>query len=415
MQLTLKNLSLAVTSAGVLLISGCGGGGGANSAANTTSTANLNIGTTTSYRHQNNPAPTDVGTLLHQANLPGYYFDSRQYVDLDGDGVKEIVVAPGLDSVNGSPVHVYKKQTDGSYADATNSFFGTAVPSQIHPRKAIAADFNGDGLLDLYFADHGYDHSPFPGAQNVLMLSNKATQKLEQKTIPNNPTAFHHCATAGDIDNNGTVDIFVCADGYQGSSKMPYFLLNDSLGNMTISRTGIPASLNQGVLAAELIDVDNDGYLDLVASSRSSRGGIESFNSTIFWGDGSGSFTDSRATTLPNPNTFVATYDIKAEDIDGDGRRDLVLLRVTKDLAGYYLQTLRQTSARVFADESVTRIIKNETTWEGNGAAWFPWIHLTDLNNDGKLDIAIGDSSSNIPSRNFQWINNGAGIFSKAP
>jgi hypothetical protein len=403
-----------------LILAACGGGGGGSGGGTpvTPPSPNPNINATTSYLYQNTRAPTDVGTLLSTTGLSGYYFDARQYVDLDGDGIKEIIVAPGQDITTASPVHIYKQQSGGNYADATSTFFGSSIPGQIHPRKVIVADFNGDGRPDLYFVDHGYDHSPFPGAQNVLMLSNKSTNLWEQKVVPNSPTAFQHCAAAGDINNNNTIDMVVCAEAWQGTAKSPYFLINDGLGNMTLSRTGIPASLSAagtGMLAVELVDVDKDGYLDLIASYRTASGGAQVFLTTIYWGDGSGSFSDGSSTTLPNPSTFVATYDIKAEDIDGNGSRDLVLLRVRSDLTGYYIQTLRRTAARTFVDESLTRIIKNETTWEGLTGSWFPWIHMTDLNSDASLDIAIGDSSAQIPSRNLRWSNDSSGNFTKLP
>lgn len=408
----------------VLAMGGCGGGGGGGDSSTPAGpppippAPNSAINATTSYRYQNTPAPTDIGTLLAANGLSGHFFDARQYVDLDGDGVNEIVVAPGqVASASARPVKIFRRTASGSYADATSTLLAT-VPGQVHPRKVIAQDFNGDGRLDLYFVDHGLDQSPFPGAQNVLMLSNLATGKLEQKTIVNNPTAFQHCATAGDINNNGAVDIFVCAEAWQGPQKAPYLLLNDGAGNMTITRTGVPASLvggttAVGMLAAELTDVDGDGFLDLVAAYRSQSAAATSFISTIFWGDGTGSFADASSTVIPNPASFVATYDIKAQDIDGDGRRDLVLLRVTSALSGYYIQILRQTATRSFADESLTRIIGNAATWEGNGAPWFPWLHMADIEGDGSLDILIGDQSGQIPARNLRWANNGQGVFTK--
>jgi hypothetical protein len=418
------NFSLALCAA--LTLAACGGGGGGGGADNTPPPAppappppNSAINATTSYRYQNTPAPADIGTLLAANAISGHYFDARQYVDLDGDGVNEIVVAPGQHPEAFYPVRIYKRQTNGTYADVTATLLA-AVPGQVHPRKVIAQDFNGDGRLDLYFVDHGFDQNPFPGAQNVLMLSNLTTGKLEQKAIPSNPTAFHHCASAGDINNNATVDIFVCADAWQGAQKAPYLLLNDGAGNMTLTRIGVPASLLGGtaaigMLAAELTDIDGDGFLDLVAGYRSESGSpiVTTFSTAIFWGDGTGTFSDARAITLPNPSSFVATYDVKVEDIDGDGRRDVVLLRVTAALDGYYLQILRQTSARVFADESLTRIIGNAQTWEGNSASWFPWLHMADIEGNGSLDILIGDQSGQIPARDLRWANDGAGVFSK--
>jgi len=377
------------------------------------------ITVTTSYDHQNTPAPTDIGMLLAAHGITGAYFDARQYVDLDGDGQLEIIVAPGYETTTATPVHIFKKSGAG-YIDATSSFLGTAIPRQIHPRKLISADFNGDGLLDVYFSDTGYDHSPFPGAQNVLVLSDKSSGKWIRKSIPNNPTAYQHCATAGDMRNIGIIDIFVCAEAWQGAAKSPYFLINDGTGNMTVSRTGIPASLigsghnhSIGMVAAELIDVDNDGYLDLVACSRTATSAGTVYATAIYWGDGTGTYSDARSTTLPNPPGFAVTYDIKAEDIDGDGVRDILLLRLTGALTGYYFQILRQTSPRVFVDESVPRIIKNPATWEGNRGQWFPWFYMSDINGDGAPDITIGDSSAFVPSRNLRWLNDGKGNFKK--
>ena len=423
----LGNLFAAVALA---TLAGCGGGGSSGGASAPTPApapapaagpvANPTINATTSYRLSNTPAPTDIAGLLAAAGIFGQYFDARQYVDLDGDGVKEIVVAPGRDSTDATPSRVFRKGSDGLYTDQTAAFYSGAIPGLIHPRKVISADFNGDGRADLYFIDHGYDHNPFPGAQNVLALSDAATGKLAIKAIPGNAVSFQHCGTAGDIDNNGSVDIFACSDGWQTTAsvdKSSYFLLNDGAGNMTISRAGIPASIKGGgMLAAELIDVDGDGFLELIVGHRHYNAGLgrNEARTTVFWGDGTGAFTDARSLLLPVNATFNTTYDIKAEDVDGDGRRDIVLLSVRENLTGYYVHIFRQTAARTFADESLARIIKDEASWEGKSADWFPWIHVTDLNADGKPDIAIGDSSGHAPARDIRWINDGSSVFTRA-
>jgi len=381
------------------------------------------INTTTSYRYQNSVAPTDIGQLLGSNGFGGYYYDARQYIDLDGDGVQEIVVAAGLDTPGPSgPILVFKRQGNGTYSDATSSYFGS-VPALVHPRKAIAADFNGDGLPDLYFADHGYDHPPFPGAQNALLLSDRSSGKWSQKGIAGSLTAFSHCATAGDVDNNGTIDIFACGDTpvtpTESNPVRAHFLLNDGTGNMTVARNIIPINVGGpmgGLLAAELVDVDDDGYLDLVAGYQGASSGRAVI---IFWGNGTLPFSATRATQVPdpvpNPPAFPNTYDIKAEDINGDGRRDLVLLRLTQGLSGYYFQVLLQTEARSFVDESLVRIIGAPSAWEGNTGAWFPWIHMADLNGDGFVDLAIDDSSAQLVARSLQWLNDRRGFFSKVP
>ena len=171
-----------------------------------------------------------------------------------------------------------------------------------------------------------------------------------------------------------------------------------------------------GLLAAELVDVDGDGYLDLVTGYQGSSSGRAVI---IFWGNGTLPFSETRATQVPdpvpNPPAFPNTYDIKAEDINGDGRRDLVLLRLTNELSGYYFQILLQTATRSFVDESLVRIIGAPSRWEGNTGAWFPWIHMPDLNGDGFVDLGIGDSSAQLVARRLQWLNDRRGFFSKVP
>lgn len=54
-------------------------------------------------------------------------------------------MAPGFDVTTPTPVHIYKQQAGGGYADTSSSTFNNQIPGQIHRRKVILSDFNGDG------------------------------------------------------------------------------------------------------------------------------------------------------------------------------------------------------------------------------------------------------------------------------
>ena len=84
-------------------------------------------------------------------------------------------------------------------------------------------------------------------------------------------------------------------------------------------------------------------------------------------------------------------YDIDSEDINHDGRRDLVITRTDQFGTGFYFQVLMQTSRRVFADESLPRLIHDRSTWIGNNTTAVDWMHLVDMNGDGAPDIVIDD------------------------
>ena len=66
---------------------------------------------------------------------------------------------------------------------------------------------------------------------------------------------------------------------------------------------------------------------------------------------------------------FDAVLDIDSEDINHDGLRDLVITRITRYYIGFYFQVVMQTSRRVFADESLPRLIHDRSTWIGNNAS----------------------------------------------
>ena len=99
--------------------------------------------------------------------------------------------------------------------------------------------------------------------------------------------------------------------------------------------------------------------------------------------------------------------DIDAEDLDGDGDRDVVLSR-TSDVSfysGHYIQLVFNRGSRRFADETARRIRDG-----ADPGGWLPWIRLDDVNDDGSLDIWIDDNHDNW---GLTWLNDGSGGFNR--
>ena len=288
----------------------------------------------------------------------------------------------------------------------------TSIPINQKPIYMSIIDNFGAAVLVTSTNVGGFDFIP---AQPNRSVDAEADLSWDKSGGANNGRVYL-AYTEETVNENNDMDILVRFSNNNGATWSAPVKANDDVTTRSQFLPRIEVDQTTGYVAVAFYDARNSAGNNTtqVFGAVSFNGGT-SFATTVFWGDGTGKFTDGRATILPNPASFVATYDIKAEDIDGDGRRDLVLLRITSDLQGYYFQILRQTSARVFIDESISRIIKNAATWEGIGAEWFPWIHMKDLNGDGKPDLAIGEGSRFIPSRNFKWINNGTGVFNKVP
>ena len=99
------------------------------------------------------------------------------------------------------------------------------------------------------------------------------------------------------------------------------------------------------------MDVDRDGYVDILAGGHEQDG----FRTQVLWGDESGVYRAGGATLLPEVPGNGVVVDIDVADTDGDGDRDIVVNR-TGDRSGagfyrgYYVQLLAQTGPRSFMD-----------------------------------------------------------------
>jgi hypothetical protein len=329
------------------------------------------------------------------------------YADFNGDRIPDVVFAPLSGTTMGLPIIIACGQPGGSYIDCTAQVISGEVPAPIHPRKILVADFNGDGWPDIFIADTGYDQPPYPGSHDWLLLSDGTGHLVYQSALGNTePVGYHHGATAGDVDHSGHIDIFVPEDEITSH----YFLLNDGQGHFTVDTMRVPPSLNlSNIYACELIDVDGDGNLDLIVGG--SEYPCADLPTEIFWGDGTGFYSDGNKTVLPpDCARWTTVIDIDAQDINHDGLRDVVINRT--DYTGFYFQVLMQTSPRVFSDESLPRLIHDPSTWIGNNAVWVGWIRLVDMTGDGALDILLDDEASHQEgAHHLGWANDGNGYF----
>ena len=184
----------------------------------------------------------------------------------------------------------------------------------------------------------------------------------------------------------------------------PFFFVNDGTGNFTWDASWVEGIEGTGIFTAELVDVDRDGYVDLLAAGHEHEG----FSTQILWGDDSGVFTTLRASTLTSVRGHGIVVDIDVADTDGDGDRDVVLNRTGDERGpgtyhGYYVQLLEQTAPRSFADRTQQQLQENENA----EADWVIWLRVFDI------DIFYApteESSRPMPAE--LYVNDGDGIFS---
>lgn len=209
--------------------------------------------------------PTDdVCVIVDPQLAPGFpaplnaapAFKSPKLADLDGDGIREIVVGAAVLKANGS---VMPGWTNNPGLGRTNS---------------VVFDVNGDGMLDVVGDDHDGTPSAPNGGNAVVYAWNAAHQVLWSFPVQNpqagpNQLQFNVSTlgslSAGDVDGDGDLDVvFTAFFWYWNTSyDTTVFVLEGSTGALLNSFT-LPGV---GQASVALADLDGDGKDDLVTET----------------------------------------------------------------------------------------------------------------------------------------------------
>ena len=164
-----------------------------------------------------------------------------------------------LENALPSTVNFYK-QVNGQWVANTDTVFDAAnsVPGCQHPRKAIGADYNQDGIIDFAISCHGWDAPPFPGERSRVLLSTPGGKyRLDYMS---DVVGFQHGGASADINNDGYPDLIITnKDGVD-------VFINDRTGHFTRS-TNLTIPQQRRAFHVELLDLNGDGKFDFVAGS----------------------------------------------------------------------------------------------------------------------------------------------------
>jgi hypothetical protein len=320
--------------------------------------------------------PLDITTIYREQSTKKALVEfgglAYGYGDFKGDGRLAILIAsqnydptqPASQAGRGH-FEFFTQDANGKFISDPTLYAGNA--GCIHPRKAVVADFNGDGRPDIFVACHGYDAEPFPGEDSYILLSGPSgTYTAEPVSIAH---GFTHHASAADIDGNGTIDL-VLADPKYGSR----LLLNDGSAHFTVKALpAIAVPAGWGYDIADFADINGDGKPDLFLGSNENNDPGGRRHDIILLGDGTSTYSAARSISLPQMPSAPVTLDIAVVDLDGDGRLDLIVDRTT-DQPNFYqgrgLQVLRNLGS------SFSTVFE----WTGpgipgkSGLKWVPWI-----------------------------------------
>ena len=265
--------------------------------------------------------------------------------------------------------------------------------SQEGPALAVG-DVNGDGNDDFYLG----------GASNqagklYLHMGKGQLRPVRNLSFEQDASYEDTAAAFFDADGDNDIDLLVASGGNQVSQKQTYrprLYLNDGKGNFQKSPEELPTAL-KNMSTVSPLDFDQDGDTDVFIGSRSVVGVYGVDPDHLFLENiGNGQFrnaTDRMANDLKQAG--MVTGSVWA-DMDGDQKPDLVTV---SDWG----------SPKIFRNNGrrLTRINTSLDSLHG----WWNSVQSADLDNDGDLDLVLGNQGSNIhykpePGKPMRlWIN----------
>ncbi len=298
--------------------------------------------------------PVTSGLITAQGSL----FTSKDYYNLANTNLEQLFIKDSEGQLKYAPG---VKGTGTSSATSSS----TAVSSYDVNDRAFA-DFNGDGLQD-------YVDSMTSGGL-VARINNGDASYTPGHSF--SPSGIPSLVVAGDWNGDGLADVI----SHDDTNAVTLFAGNGD-GSFAAAQN-ITYSGNQFYdLAME--DMNNDGNLDLISIS-------DFTNIQIGYSDGAGGY--GGYSTLSVDGGFGSLYNLAIDDIDGDGRKDIV---GTADNGNF---SLVQLSLGSFT----------ESSFPGGGRGYA--VGLADVDKDGHLDRISADDSYNM----LFELGNGDGTFAAA-
>lgn len=269
-----------------------------------------------SARAADNPEGTaSVAASLKKAGLGVEYFSKRPIgrpaegtpwitdlliVDLDGDGLKDILVCDGqLNKVS------WIRQVRLGVFEETDIGQPVAGPAHVE-----VADMNGDGHLDVLVSAMGVIPPSNVRTGAVIVMVNDGTNHFTNKVLLENVARVTYVAAA-DLNKDGRLDLVIGQFGYlEGEIRWM-----ENLGDgkfKSHSLLDLP-----GTIHAPVADLYGNGNLDIVALVSQDSEEVHAFD-----GDGAGHFRDR--ILYGSTNKDYGSSGLCIGDVNKDGKPDVV-------------------------------------------------------------------------------------------
>jgi hypothetical protein len=332
--------------------------------------------------------PINVSDYVHHA-----------YIDVDNDGKKDLLASAGIhEDKNG--VSFYKNLNSDSmpvFSFQKNNFLQDQMIETGEGACPVFFDFNADGLKDIIVAHGEYSSatetivSRLSVYKNIGTSTEPAFQLIDEDyaSLSNYNLSFPIAATFGDIDSDGDKDMII--GSYTGTLVM--FENTAGAGNAASFTLTDPSYMNIDIgnnSTPQLVDMDNDGALDLVIGK---QGGMFDY----FHNNGTSSSASFSST--PTIDTLGNIFLTQAGAFSGysvphvftfNGKHQMLTADMHGDI--YYYDDIDNNLNGTF-----TRI---DTVLSGNlgsrNTGFNLFVSGDDINSDGYMDMIAGLFSGGV-------------------
>jgi len=329
--------------------------------------------------------------------------------DFNNDGIDDLFI--DYNSTLVAPLILYGQKSGSFKVLNLGSSNSNAARKTI--RKAVSADFNNDGYLDIFGFTTGDHYQDKEVSERELLLINQNGSTFKAVDVPEprkNPP--NHGGFVIDINNDGFTDI-VSLDEDEGFASYP--LKNIDGKKFSLVKNGLNPDIKKyRIHDGDAADLNNDGFEDMVISIHVPK--KDKFknkdNLRIIYGDSDFNFDKNKITKMGNSwlskkrvteisddfdaEILSGTSNISLVDINADGKIDI--------LVGEYIDVFDwRTSGfksyinmgNCFADQTSTYFPNqkaNRKMETGNFTAFILVFDHADLNNDGYKDLILRNS-----------------------
>ncbi len=297
--------------------------------------------------------------------------------DFDNDGFSDILGVGGLG-------YLFKNNGDGTFTNLTET---AGLNLDANSQGVVWVDIDADGLLDFYSASYGTQADPEKAYRDYVYINNgdgTFTDMTAELGVPVKPIYYHGRGVgAADYDGDGDIDIYV------GNYRLDPNQLWQNKGGLkgfvdVAMDAGVKGNFVQGAYGHGIgpgwADLDGDGWFDLVNPNLAHpRFWTFSDPTQIFLNNQDGTFTELASTPFTVPESGILYDETHSDstlfDFDNDGDIDLFLTSVYEGRRSYLMAN---DGSSHFIDETYKAGIRHFNGW---GAA------AADVDNDGDMDL----------------------------